>query len=449
MVDRVPTESYRMSPRAAGILLVASFAVFLGAGSRPARDGSAAPRALVLLHSSDEQSEIAPCDCEGGDTGGLPRRAAEFAAIEAEGAPVFKCSSGDVFASPAEKATARLRELKISAMITALSRMRYDALAAGETDLAFGPDFLRRLRDEHGLPFLCANAYGPDGERILEPFAVVERGGVRVAFVAVVAGEGDVLGLREMEIRRHRIELRDPVAEVRPLLPGLRRQADVVVLLAHAGVAGSARLAGALDVDVVLPGHRPTIAAPRRDGKAITASAGEKSDHFGVLRLELGPDGAIAKFSGGPVEVHRDGPVDDVIDGLAAEVEVLEFPDAVPDGEYAGAESCRACHESEWDAWSRTKHAHAFESLAATDDWSNARCIGCHTTGATDKSFLDADSMDPARLNVQCEECHGPGAAHVASPGPLKANPKRCTVCHDPVNSPGFEWTSYLERGVH
>ncbi len=449
MDDRFLTESFRMSPRAAAVLLVMSLVVLPGAGSKPARDAGATPRTFVLLHSSDEQSEIAPCECEGGDTGGLARRAAEFAAIEAEGAPVFKCSSGDVFASPTEKATARLRELKIEAMTTALSRIGYDALAAGETDLAFGADFLRRLRDEHGLPFLCANAYDADGARILEPYAVVERGGVRVAFVAVVSPAGDVLGLREMEIRRHRIELRDPAAEVRPLLAELRERADVVVLLAHAGVEGSQRLAEALGADVVLPGHRPTIGTPRREGAVITASAGEKSDHFGVLRLTLGPDGAITGFAGGPVELHRDGPRDDVIDGFAAEVEVLEFPDAVPDGEYAGAESCRACHESEWEAWSRTKHAHAFETLAVTDDWNNARCIGCHTTGAKDKFYLDADSMDPARLNVQCEECHGPGAAHVASPGPLKANPKRCTVCHDPVNSPGFEWTSYLERGVH
>lgn len=447
MVDRFLTESFRMSPRAAAPLLVALLAVLPGAGSKPARDAGARP--LVLLHSSDEQSEIAPCDCEGGDTGGLPRRAAEFAIVEAAEDAVFKCSSGDIFASPTEKATARLRELKIHAMKTALSRMHYDALAAGETDLAFGADFLRRLRDEDGLPFLCANAYDADGQRILDPYVVVERGGVRVAFVAVVSDRGEVLGLREMEIRRHRIALRDPVAEVQPLLPALREQADVIVLLAHAGPDGALQLARALDVDVVLPGHRPPIQAPRRDGKLLVASAGEKSDHYGVLRLTLDAQGTITAFSGEPVEVRREGPQDDELAGLAAEVEVLEFPNAVPDGEYAGAESCRECHEDVWERWSRTKHAHAFETLAATDDWDNAQCIGCHTTGAKDKFYLDPDAMHPAQLNVQCEECHGPGAEHVATQGTLKANPKRCTVCHDPKNSPAFEWTSYLERGVH
>lgn len=41
-----------------------------------------------------------------------------------------------------------------------------------------------------------------------------------------------------------------------------------------------------------------------------------------------------------------------------------------------------------------------------------ARCFGCHTTGA-----LRASGFHPAlaRPGVRCEECHGPGSAHVAA----------------------------------
>ena len=43
------------------------------------------------------------------------------------------------------------------------------------------------------------------------------------------------------------------------------------------------------------------------------------------------------------------------------------------------------------------------------------RCFRCHSTGTL---RLDAAlSVQPSELGVHCESCHGPGAAHVKSPG--------------------------------
>jgi hypothetical protein len=40
------------------------------------------------------------------------------------------------------------------------------------------------------------------------------------------------------------------------------------------------------------------------------------------------------------------------------------------------------------------------------------RCFGCHTTASTTTEKFDASHLTPG---VQCESCHGPGAAHVAA----------------------------------
>jgi hypothetical protein len=40
------------------------------------------------------------------------------------------------------------------------------------------------------------------------------------------------------------------------------------------------------------------------------------------------------------------------------------------------------------------------------------RCFGCHTTASTTAEKFDASHLTPG---VQCESCHGPGAAHVAA----------------------------------
>ena len=423
----------------------AGVALLLGAGTA-SPDGE---RSLLLLYSSDELGELAPCDCEGGANGGLARRAGEFAELEMESEAVFKCSSGDIFEFAQGKVNAKVQELKVRSFAAAMGRLQYDALGLGDLDLALGPETLKRFAEAHDLPLVCANAHGPDGRRLFPPYLVVEKGGVRVAFVAVVSPQSDVLGDRDAVLRRNLVTLTDPILEVRALLPRMRAESDLVVLLAHAGVHGSPRLADSLAVDVVFAGHLPAIEPePRRIGHAIYGSVGAKSDHFGKLTVTLGDDGSVADFSGESMELSKDGPEDGDIAAMAAEVAALETP-AVPSGTYVGVESCRTCHAEIYDAWSKTAHARAFASLADTEDWENPKCVGCHMTGAVDKNWQNPVAMDPGRLNVQCEECHGPGEAHVASPGKIEVDPRRCRVCHDAKNSPGFDYAKAALHGIH
>ena len=68
------------------------------------------------------------------------------------------------------------------------------------------------------------------------------------------------------------------------------------------------------------------------------------------------------------------------------------------------------------------------------------RCFACHSTGklelATDESIV------PAELGVRCEVCHGPGAAHAASPKTVRLRViatgqmnEVCGACHRVTSS--------------
>ena len=109
-----------------------------------------------------------------------------------------------------------------------------------------------------------------------------------------------------------------------------------------------------------------------------------------------------------------------------------------PSADFRWAASCKECHAAQYASWSETKHARAITRLNAAEREGD-KCVGCHVTGA---KTLAADN---ANANVQCEECHGPGGAHMqGDPKAITKKPaeKVCLQCHTEA-SPKFKYFSY------
>jgi hypothetical protein len=92
-------------------------------------------------------------------------------------------------------------------------------------------------------------------------------------------------------------------------------------------------------------------------------------------------------------------------------------PPEVPAGKsaYAGIALCSGCHFEERRVWDRTGHARAFATLSTQFKEYNLDCVSCHVTGY-EKPGGSTVTMNETLRDVQCEECHGPGAAHVNAP---------------------------------
>jgi hypothetical protein len=137
-------------------------------------------------------------------------------------------------------------------------------------------------------------------------------------------------------------------------------------------------------------------------------------------------------------------------------------------GTEASGFTCASCHNTEpwdfkYDKWQETGHSDMLvRGLDGTlsSHYSEA-CISCHTVGydpnADNDGFDDFgfvypdtlfvgqyDNMMTAypdamqRANIQCESCHGPGAAHMSNNGSLEdammvtdINAENCAYCHD------------------
>jgi hypothetical protein len=84
---------------------------------------------------------------------------------------------------------------------------------------------------------------------------------------------------------------------------------------------------------------------------------------------------------------------------------------------FVGTEKCKKCHESAYDIWKDSKHAHAYETLEKAKGPSlrqhDAECIACHVVGFGYETGYTNAERTPHLKDVGCESCHGPGSEHV------------------------------------
>ena len=99
-----------------------------------------------------------------------------------------------------------------------------------------------------------------------------------------------------------------------------------------------------------------------------------------------------------------------------------------------------------------TPHEHAWASLKATNDHHDPECVACHVTGWGDSSGFITEASTPKLINVTCEACHGPGEEHnnlqTKTPNG-KLGKQFCVKCHDPDNSPKFDFDKYWPKIQH
>ena len=114
---------------------------------------------------------------------------------------------------------------------------------------------------------------------------------------------------------------------------------------------------------------------------------------------------------------------------------------------YVGMEACADCHSEAAKFWEGTIHAGAYETLERANKQYDLTCVGCHVTGFRKPG--GSEVVENAGLvDVQCEQCHGPGSLHIEDPDTTnirRAVPETvCGECHTPEHSDTFDYKPYL-----
>jgi hypothetical protein len=449
-----------------------------------------APR-VALMVTGNQFGFLEPCGCSGLDTqnGGLVRRGTLLKQLENRGWPVIAIDAGNQV-----RRFGRQAEIKFQLTIEGLrNKMGYRAIAFGPDDLRLPAPELVAVVAPSGTepsPFVCANVtiYDPS---FTSPYLVVEEGGKRIGITSVL-GERN-----QMKVNNADVTMRDAAESLTEVWPQLRdQQCDLYVLIAHASMDESIALARQFpQFPIVLT--TGGAGEPTREPELIEGTdsqliqVGTKGMYAGVIGLFDDPVAPL-RYQRIPLD-SRFPDADEMLQLLAAYQEQLRVvgfeglgirPQPHPSGrEFVGSAACRSCHGKEYRIWKDGLdgrpgyHAHAYETLLNPPERGNIprnhdpECLSCHVVGWNPQRYFPYDSgfisfeQTPELINVGCENCHGPGSAHIAAENgdvdvddaqleelrrqmvlPLAEAERTCLECHDLDNSPGFQERGAFER---
>jgi len=200
--------------------------------------------------------------------------------LASTGSVLLVVDAGDLFFSRPQLAVDALAKEKIKAlaMVAGMNLLGVAAMTVGECDLTAGLPFLEALADSARFPFLSVNLVRENGDPVLPPAVVVEKGGLKIGLIgassAVKGGGG------------YRFD---------PLLPALEREvkamedkADLVVVLFHGTELDQAAIAAAgLPIDVILQSHVRVQMPTLGRGTAPVATMGIQGKYLNVLTLKV------------------------------------------------------------------------------------------------------------------------------------------------------------------
>jgi hypothetical protein len=125
-----------------------------------------------------------------------------------------------------------------------------------------------------------------------------------------------------------------------------------------------------------------------------------------------------------------------------------------PINNYVGSGTCGSCHPDTRAAWQQTGHASAYTAIAGPSPGLVSTGLVYRTVGYGWPSGFVNITNTPWLAGVGCENCHGPGAAHVYGNHSLTKPAvtiaaQVCGGCHDGPMDPTYtEWTDSAHSAV-
>lgn len=191
---------------------------------------------------------------------------------------------------------------RAEALIGGMSLIGYDALNLGEDEFRFGRTFLDEQQSEAGFPFLSANLVDrQSSELAYTPYVVREVGHLRIGIIGLTS---PMVWTDESDTT---VQVRDPVSVLGTLLPRVKEEAHIVIVLAHMPYAEAISILNHVEsVNVVILTHEGELAViPQESKEVLMVSAGEQGKYVGQLQIVANTAGRIIEYRGTAVKLDE------------------------------------------------------------------------------------------------------------------------------------------------
>jgi hypothetical protein len=440
---------------------------------------------VALVITGNQHGYIEPCGCTGleNQKGGLARRHSFLKQLADKQWNVVPLDAGNQV-----RRFGRQAEIQFQLTAEALKKMDYRSVGLGEHDLQLSSGELVAsvVSDDAAGPFASANVAVLDRD-LMPQTIVVEAGGRKIGVVSVLGDEYvKRLDGGELVLQAAEAGLDEALAQLEAA------KCDFRVLMAYASDDDAAALARKHHLfDLVV----------------VSGSPGEPAYELGEIegtrsrKLHTGMKGMFVCVVGiyddrqQPLRYQR-VPLDARFPDSATMLEFLagyqeQLKQLGLEGlgvrplphnsgrSFVGSETCADCHTEAFAVWEKTPHAHATDSLVHPGERGDIprhfdpECLSCHVTGWEPQKYFPFTSgylsleKTPHLQHNGCENCHGPGSAHVSAEHdpssvsddvremlrsdmrlPLAGGvaERKCMECHDIDNSPDFHRPGAFEK---
>jgi 5'-nucleotidase / UDP-sugar diphosphatase len=241
------------------------FVLALVASAILAAPAAAQPVSLTILHTNDTHGHLLPFsypdatasgrELQGLRTykniGGIARRATLVKRIrqslEQRQVPVWLADIGDY-----SDGTPFSTEYHGEADVAAMNAVGYDLGTLGNHEFNNTAAQLRKLIGMTKYGLVCANITDrASAKPLLQPYVIRKVGPVRVAVFGLITKEAATY-----PAGKEAFDVADEIPTAKQIVASLRSQADIIVLLSHAGEGTDERIAAEVPgIDVIVGGH--------------------------------------------------------------------------------------------------------------------------------------------------------------------------------------------------
>lgn len=462
--------------------------------------GGRTPSRITFLISGKTEGFLENCGCSGGQSGGMHRRATMIRTKRDEVKKPITSDSGHssevvtIDVGDFSDSSNGTEVIRSKGIVKAMDMIGYDAVGLGQNELTFDQaQLLDLLKQGPDLPYVCANLqfvkpesgddHSAELAKMVTPYRIAKfKSGYKVGVIHVLDNSSILRG----EPIKGGYVVEQPVEAVADVLKRHGHEASFWVLSVGTNEQFGLRNEKLADFDQLklvfgMRGYQPEggsdgvafpyfVDKPMEKGKDVTVVgvtfAEKKQLRVTALKVGIRED----SYKKAPDVLKM---IEDLKPQLVAEEEkkAEEFVNSSQCNDpnanrYIGFNSCATCHQEIALQMANTGHMHAYETLRKQGREHDS-CAKCHNNGFNQCggfNVLDDKKVSGEwnQRNVQCETCHGPGEFHVklmqkqtAATDPritaggrdklalIPVNRDTCVTCHNPENSPRFDFDKY------